>query len=107
MADHRLPVKPSQVEGYARAIAAGLGLANAATDHGDWIGALLRDLQKNHGASIVVAGDQQPPSVHAIAMAINQALCNIGTTVLVTDPRGVAPTNQLRPVRQVVASMTP
>ena len=105
MADHRLPVKPSKVEGYARAIAAGLGLGNAATDHGDWIGALVRDLQKNHGAAIVVAGDQQPPAVHAIAMAINQALGNIGTTVLVSDPVEVAPTNQLESVKQLVADM--
>ena len=106
MADHRLPVKPSQVEGYARAVAAGLGLANAATDHGDWIGALVRDLQKSHGASIVVAGDQQPAAVHAIAMAINQALGNIGTTVLVSDPVEVAPANQLESIKQLVADMS-
>jgi MoCo/4Fe-4S cofactor protein with predicted Tat translocation signal len=105
MADHRLPVKPSRVEGYARAVAAGLGLANASTDHGDWIGALVRDLQKSHGASIVVAGDQQPPAVHAIAMAINQALGNIGSTVLVSDPVEVAPANQLESIRQLVADM--
>jgi molybdopterin-containing oxidoreductase family iron-sulfur binding subunit len=105
MADHRLPVKPSEIESYARAIAANLGLGNAETAHGDWIGALVRDLQKNHGASIVVAGDQQPPAVHAIAMAINQALGNIGTTVLVTDSAEVAPANQLASVKELVADM--
>ncbi len=105
MADHRLPVKPSQVEGYARAIAANLGLGNAQTDHGDWIGALVRDLQKNHGASIVVAGDHQPPAVHALAMAINQALGNIGTTVLVTDSAEVAPGNQLASIQELVTDM--
>ena len=101
IADHRLAVKPSQVEAYARAIAG----AGAAPDHADWIAALVRDLQKNRGASIVVAGEEQPPAVHAIAMAINQALGNIGSTVTITDPVEVAPVNQLDSLRQLVADM--
>jgi molybdopterin-containing oxidoreductase family iron-sulfur binding subunit len=106
LADHRLPVRPSQVESYARAIAAGLGAGSAtATDHADWIAALVRDLQRNRAASIVVAGDAQPPAVHAIAMAINQALGNIGSTITITDPVEVAPVNQLDSLRQLVADM--
>jgi MoCo/4Fe-4S cofactor protein with predicted Tat translocation signal len=106
LADHRLAVRPSQVEAYARSIAAGLGSgAAAATDHADWIAALVRDLQRNRAASIVVAGDEQPPVVHALAMAINQALGNIGTTITITDPVEVAPVNQMESLRQLVADM--
>jgi molybdopterin-containing oxidoreductase family iron-sulfur binding subunit len=101
IADHRLAVRPSQVEAYARAIAG----AGAAPDHVEWIAALVRDLQKNRGASIVVAGDEQPPAVHAIAMAINQALGNIGSTITITDPVEVAPVNQLDSLKQLVADM--
>ncbi len=106
LADHRLAVRPSQVEAYARAIAAGAGGgAVAAIEHAGWIAALARDLQRNRGASIVVAGDEQPPVVHAIAMAINQALGNIGTTITITDPVEVAPVNQMESLRQLVADM--
>ncbi len=107
VADHRLPVRPSQVESYARAIAAGLGLAaqGSATENGPWIAALVRDLQKNRGASVVIAGDDQPPVVHAIAHAINQTLGNIGSTVLVTDSPEVMPANHLESMRQLSADM--
>jgi molybdopterin-containing oxidoreductase family iron-sulfur binding subunit len=107
IADHRLAVKPSQVEAYARAIAAGVGAGGnaASAEHADWIAALVRDLQKNRGASIVVVGEEQPPSVHAIAMAINQALGNIGATITITDSVEVAPVNQIDSLRQLVADM--
>ena len=32
-----------------------------------WIGPIARDLQRNKGASLVIAGEQQPPIVHALA----------------------------------------
>ncbi|HEV7921663.1 MAG TPA: TAT-variant-translocated molybdopterin oxidoreductase [Thermoanaerobaculia bacterium] len=107
IADHRLSARPSQIEGYARAIAAGLGLgaAGAATDRGEWIAALVRDLQRNRGAGIVIPGDEQPAAVHAIAHAINSALGNIGSTVIVTDPVEVAPVNQLESLRQLVTDI--
>ena len=43
--------------------------------------------------------------VHAIAMAINQSLGNIGTTITITDPVEVAPTNQLESLRKLVTDM--
>ncbi len=108
LADHRLPVRRSDVEAYARAIAAGLGVGPApspAVPEGQWIAALVRDLQKNRGAGIVIAGEEQPAAVHAIAMAINQALGNIGAAVTVTDPVEVTPVNQLESLRQLVQDM--
>jgi len=98
VADHRWAVKPSEVEGWARALLAGGG------GNRD-IAAVARDLQKNRGASIVIAGDGQPPVVHAIAMAINQQLGNVGTTVTVTDPLEVQPVNQLESLRKLVTDM--
>ncbi len=114
VADHRLPVRPSQIEAYARAIAAGLGLgvapasppasaAEAAASQ--WIAALVRDLQRNRGTSIVIAGEDQPPAVHAVAMAINQTLGNIGSTITISDPVEVMPMNQLQSLRELVTEM--
>jgi len=98
IADHRYPVKPSEVETWARALLAGSG------GHKD-VAAIARDLQRNRGASIVIAGEGQPPVVHAIAMAINQQLGNIGSTVTITDPLEVAPANQLESLRALVTDM--
>jgi len=98
VADHRIAVRPSQIESYARQILAG------ASDH-PVMKALIGDLQANRGASVVIAGDEQPASVHAIAHAINSMLGNIGSTVLVTDPIEVAPTNQLASLTELVRDM--
>jgi molybdopterin-containing oxidoreductase family iron-sulfur binding subunit len=88
-ADHRLAVKPSQMEGFAKAVAAALGVSGASsnyTENAPWIAAMAKDLQANRGKSIVIAGDNQPPVIHALAHAMNAALGNVGQTVFYTDP---------------------
>ena len=91
MADHRLPVRCREIDGFARALSAALGVGVAgghAAPEGvpeKWMTALVRDLQKHRGSSLIVAGDSQPPAVHALAHAMNQALGNAGKTVVYTD----------------------
>ncbi|MBD0326925.1 MAG: hypothetical protein ICV68_10865, partial [Pyrinomonadaceae bacterium] len=100
-ADHKLALRPSEIEGFARAVAAALGVnpggggqATAPTGpHANWINALVRDLQQSRGRSIVIAGDEQSPAVHALAHAMNDALGNTGQTVIHTDPVEFTPTN--------------
>jgi len=45
------------------------------------VAALLKDLADNRGASIVIAGRNQPAEVHLLAHIINDALGNVGQTV--------------------------
>ncbi|HVS30920.1 MAG TPA: TAT-variant-translocated molybdopterin oxidoreductase [Thermoanaerobaculia bacterium] len=111
VADHRFPVRPSEIESWARQVLAALGGA-AAVPAADATPAtpvapqaMARDLAANRGASIVIAGEDQPPAVHALAHALNSALGNIGSTVLITDPVEVAPVNQLESIRQLVTDM--
>ncbi|MBV9210207.1 MAG: TAT-variant-translocated molybdopterin oxidoreductase, partial [Acidobacteria bacterium] len=91
-ADHRLSLRPSQLEGFALAVANALGAntggstTQAYTGHAEWIAAAARDLQAFRGKSIVIAGEEQSPAVHALAHAMNEALGNVGQTVLYTDP---------------------
>jgi molybdopterin-containing oxidoreductase family iron-sulfur binding subunit len=73
-ADERIRVKPSEIVTIARDLLA----VNASND---FLKKLTRDLDTAHGASLVVAGDSQPPEVHAIAAALNSKLGNIGKTV--------------------------
>ena len=107
VADHRIPVKPSQMEDMARAVIDGLAHSGTPTGQGTSpvLNALIKDLQANRGASVVIAGEEQPAVVHAIAHAINTQLGNIGTTVLVTEPIEVAPTNQLASMQELVRDM--
>ncbi len=112
MADHRLPLRSSDVEAFARAVADGLGVkvggskpALPSTWPADWVPALVCDIQRHRGSSIVLAGDQQPPIVHAIAHAINQTLGNVGNTVLYTDPVEASPVDQLQSLRVLVADI--
>lgn len=88
-ADHRLAVKPSQMGEVAKAIAAAVGVSGATstyTENGPWIAAMAKDLMAHRGRSVVVAGRQASPMVHALAHAMNAALGNVGQTVIYTDP---------------------
>jgi MoCo/4Fe-4S cofactor protein with predicted Tat translocation signal len=89
-ADHRLPLRPSEIGELALGIARGLGLpVRAPVDmdaHQEWIGAVVKDLQANRGRSVVVAGPWQPAGVHLLAAAMNQVLSAEGTTVTYIDP---------------------
>src|SRR6266571_1824232 len=108
IADHRWPLRPSAIESVARAVAAGLGLK----PHGaasplpgilpEWTRALVRDLENHRGASIVIAGDGQPPIVHALAHAMNQALGNIGRTIVYTAPVEASHMNQMKSLVDLV-----
>jgi MoCo/4Fe-4S cofactor protein with predicted Tat translocation signal len=108
MADHRLALRPSEIPNFAGAIAAKLGLPVHSTTDSQrslWIDALVRDLQKHRGASVVIAGDQEPPGVHALAHAMNQALDNVGKTVVYTDPIEANPVDQMMSLRELVKDM--
>ncbi len=47
-----------------------------------WTDAVARDLVARRGSSLVVAGDSQPPEVHAVVHAINELLGGAGRTVM-------------------------
>jgi len=110
-ADHRLPLRASQIEDFARAVATALGMdvAPAATTwneaQGAWLAALVSDLEEYRGASLVIAGPEQPPMVHVLAHAINAQLDNVGRTVRFTEPVEVEPVNGVQSLRELVEAM--
>jgi MoCo/4Fe-4S cofactor protein with predicted Tat translocation signal len=109
LADHRLPLRPSQVEGVARYIAGELGATAAAPlpagVDSHFLQVLIDDLRENAERSVVVPGDHQPAVVHALAHAINSQLGNVGSTVLYIDPVEARPVNQLESIRELVGDM--
>ncbi len=111
-ADHRLRLRPAQVGEFARLLAAalnvkvqGLGQPSIPSLPESWIPALVRDLQAHQGSSLIVAGDSQPPQIHALAHAMNAALGNVGKTIVYTAPIEVNPVNQLKSLRELVRDM--
>ncbi len=116
-ADHRLPLRPSEVETLARQIAAAVGVGGVAAGGPPlsgraaelapaWIAAVAKDLQAHKGTSLVVAGDNQPPVVHALAHAMNGALGNTGRSIVFTDPVEVAPIEQVQSLRDLARDMS-
>src|SRR6185312_13427178 len=94
-ADHRWSIRPAQFEETVRGLASSVALRGAAPgDLGPpfggpiaqgWMQALSRDLLQHGGSSIVIAGAEQSPVVHALAHAMNASLGNVGKTVFYTD----------------------
>ena len=95
MADHRLRVRVGDTAELAKALARGLKLLPAAelkilnngvSKQDKWVTGVARDLERNRGRGLVVAGPRQPAAVHALVHWINEALGNVGQTVSYTDP---------------------
>ncbi|MEW6127327.1 MAG: TAT-variant-translocated molybdopterin oxidoreductase [Acidobacteriota bacterium] len=89
-ADHRLAVRACEMEAFTREVATKLGVEGVTggsdSGHGEFINAMVKDLKERHGKSLVIAGKEQPPMVHALAYAINNLLGNIGTTLTFVEP---------------------
>lgn len=107
-ADHRLGVKPSEIEQVARALYAavtgGAGSAPASVPAA-WMTALVNDLNANKGAAVIIPGEQTSPATQALCHAINAALGATGTTVVYTEPVEVAYQAQTAALKDLVASM--
>jgi MoCo/4Fe-4S cofactor protein with predicted Tat translocation signal len=107
-ADHHLPLRASEVELFARALAAKLGLggsASAPAGTEQWLEAVAKNLQRFKRNALVIAGEQQPAEVHALAHAINAALGSVGTTLHYTEPVEANPVNQLASFTELCADM--
>ena len=100
MADHRLRMAAGAVRNFAGNIIPGGSGANDRTAR-----AIIKDLEAHRGTSIVLAGEHQPPAVHAIAHAINQALGNTGKTVVYTDPVESNPVDEIASLSELVRDM--
>jgi molybdopterin-containing oxidoreductase family iron-sulfur binding subunit len=106
MADHRFPRRAEDIQFSAHSLAAALkatGLIADATRE-PWI-AIARDLERHRGVSLVIAGEEQPPLVHALAHAMNAALGNVGKTVYYTEPLEANPVNEIESLRALLSEL--
>ncbi len=111
MADHRLPVRGVDIPSYVAAVASmldvpGVSPTQVGNDHRHWVEAMVRDLKRHSGASIVIAGEDQPAEVHALVHGINAALANVGQTIEYCEPAVVEPMSQVSSLRALVDDMS-
>jgi MoCo/4Fe-4S cofactor protein with predicted Tat translocation signal len=109
-ADHRLAVEPAQVGAFANVLAARLGVAGAPRPAGEvpgqaWIDAIADDLQRAGSRALVIAGERQPAAVQALALAMNQALGSVGSTVSFIEPLTFTPLSADTSLARLVADM--
>jgi molybdopterin-containing oxidoreductase family iron-sulfur binding subunit len=113
-ADHRLPLAARAIEPFAFALADALGVGGqpatgqAAPPPGvpsHWLEALVDDLRSHGRTALVIAGAGQPPTVHALAHALNAALGSVGTTVDYAPSVELDPLDHATSLRQLVDDM--
>ena len=101
-ADHRLALRPSEIESFLKVLATRLQVSGVESTElpesipTAWMDALVEDLgaESHRGKSAILVGEGQPPYVHALALKINDTLGNIRNentprdrgTVIVTEP---------------------
>ncbi len=110
-AEHRLALKPSEVAAFAAALAGAVGAGSAAgganwSDHESrFLQGVTTDLKASAGKCVVIPGEFAAPEVHLAAFAMNQALGNVGKTVVYTDPVNPMPSIQTDDLKALVADM--
>ena len=85
LADHRVPVRPSELERVARALLEGVsggGAVALSEELERVVAAAVEDLRAHGSEALVIAGDAASEEVHYLALRMNQALGAVGSTVL-------------------------
>ena len=95
-ADDRLPMPSSKIAAFASQLIDAVLLEKPPEpgENAEFVAAVAKDLLNNR--SLVVAGRQQPPAVHAAVHLINLALGNVGRTVALTaEPQASSSTESI------------
>ncbi|HEV2484875.1 MAG TPA: TAT-variant-translocated molybdopterin oxidoreductase [Terracidiphilus sp.] len=112
-AEHRLGLRASEIPAFVAELAKAVGVAGVNPPNYAWTGeqqkflaALAKDLKANAGKCAVISGLYQDQSVAELALAINNALGNVGKTVSVApDPMNPLPSDQLADFKSLVADL--
>ncbi len=104
-AEHRLALRPSQIAGFAQALASGTAPAGLSPEQQRFFTVLSADLKAANGRVVVIPGEQAAPEVHAAAYALNSALGAVGKSVVYTETVNPMPTEQLAELKGLVSDI--
>ena len=92
-AEHRLGLRASEIPAFAAELARAVGVTGIESPAYAWsdeqkkfLAALAKDLKAHAGKCVVISGLYQQEPLESIALAINDALGNVGKTVLLNPP---------------------
>jgi molybdopterin-containing oxidoreductase family iron-sulfur binding subunit len=112
-AEHRLGLRASEIPAFAAELAKAVGVAGVEAPAYNWTGeqkkflaALAKDLKAHAGKSVVIPGLYQHPAVQSLSLAINNALGNVGKTVLLAgDSSNTLESQQTEDLKALVADL--
>jgi MoCo/4Fe-4S cofactor protein with predicted Tat translocation signal len=112
-AEHRLPLRASEVPAFAAALAAAVGAPGVQAPGYAWtaeqqkfLSVVAKDLKASAGKSAVIAGLYQDASVASLALAANNALGNFGKTVSISsESLNPLPSDQIADMKSLVADL--
>ena len=111
-AEHRLGLRASEIPAFAAELAKAVGAGSLIAPTYAWtdeqqkfLAALAKDLKAHGGKSVVIGGEQQDRSIADLALAINEALGNVGKTVFVTEAVNPLPSDQVADMKSLVADL--
>ena len=111
-AEHRLGLRASEIPAFVAELAKAVGVAGIDAPSYAWndeqkkfLAALARDLKSHAGKSVVIPGLYQDSSVAVLALAINDALGNLGKTAFETDSVNPMPSDQSADLQALVANL--
>ena len=104
-AEHRLGLKPSEIDIFATSLSAGSSAGLSNPDASKFMAAVLADLKKSSGRAVVIAGPGASVAVHAAAHALNASIGAVGKTVIYTQSIAPIPSEQGADLKTMVAAM--
>ena len=112
-AEHRLGLRASEVPAFAAELAKAVGVSGVDVPAYSWSGeqqaflaVAAKDLKANTGKCAIIPGLYQDASVAALALAMNDALGNVGKTVTVSgEPTNPLPSDQIGDMKALVADL--
>ncbi len=103
-AEHRLGLKPSDLDKFASALVSGGGFSGSESAQ-KFLAAVLADLKKAGSRAVVIAGHQSSPALQAAAHALNAQLGAVGSTVVYTETVAAIPSVQNDDLKNLVGAM--
>jgi MoCo/4Fe-4S cofactor protein with predicted Tat translocation signal len=109
-ADHRLLLRPVEIDAALRRLAGALGAAPEAwaqtpAPNAAALDAIAEDLRRARGRAIVHAGAAQSAATHALVHAINHTLGAFGTTLAAIEPVHAEPQDQAASIAALTEAM--
>jgi len=104
-AEHRLALKPSEIEAFATALAGGSAAGLSNPDAQKFLTAVQNDLKKSAGRAVVIPGRDSSAAVHAAAHALNASLGAVAKTVVYTQSIAPIPSEQGADLKTLVGDM--